>query len=154
MDTTAWIITTIMLIITMYLSYDKINEYKRSKETYQLVVVGVLCAIMIISLALRPLYYEIRNNTLIIKRLAGNIRIKKQDILSVENMDEMHSGILIRTFGIGGYFGYFGKYRSSSLGALNLYATRKNHRILISTRHMGKIIITPDDINMVSDLLL
>lgn len=101
---------------------------------------------------MRPISYILTDEELIIKRLAGNIRIAKNEIHSVESLDNGRSGTLIRTFGIGGYFGYFGKYYSSSLGSLTLYATRKDKRILVTTKSGKKIVLTPDDSALAADL--
>ena len=53
-------------------------------------------------------------------------------------------GLTIRTFGVGGLFGYFGKFFNSKIGRLTMYGTRRNNTVLIETDNK-KIILTPDD---------
>ena len=59
---------------------------------------------------------------------------------------------LIRTFGNGGLFGYYGKFYSSKLGNITLYATQSRNRVLIKTIHGTQIMITPDDLSLVEAL--
>lgn len=53
----------------------------------------------------------------------------------------------IRTFGVGGLFGYFGKFANAKLGNMTWYATRRDKTVLIKTAGNKKIILTPDDPN-------
>ena len=51
----------------------------------------------------------------------------------------------IRTFGVGGLFGYFGKFRNSKIGTMTWYATMRNQAILINLKDGQRIVITPDN---------
>lgn len=50
----------------------------------------------------------------------------------------------IRTFGIGGLFGYIGYFKNSILGSYKAYATNSEKAVLIETSDKP-IIVTPDD---------
>jgi hypothetical protein len=56
--------------------------------------------------------------------------------------DDMH--LTIRTFGVGGLFGYFGNFRNSVIGKIAMYATRRDKTILVETLDK-RLILTPDE---------
>lgn len=92
-----------------------------------------------------PMGYRIDPTYLSIRRPIGPVRICLADILESRRVgaDELRG--LIRTFGSGGLFGYYGKFFNKTLGPLTLYTTRRTHQILIRTRDGKKIVLSPDD---------
>lgn len=94
--------------------------------------------------AFRPINYTVDSTNLTVHRLIINARIKKADIKTVEiiNSDKIKGAM--RTFGVGGLFGYYGKFANSSVGKMTWYATRRNHVVLITTHDDQKFILTPD----------
>lgn len=69
----------------------------------------------------------------------------KSQIMSAALLDEESLKGSIRTFGVGGLFGYFGKYFNRTLGSMTWYATRKDNFVLILTNDDKKIILTPNE---------
>jgi len=61
---------------------------------------------------------------------------------------------LVRTFGNGGLFGYYGKFYSRKQGKMTLYTTRRDNRIMIITKADKKIIISPDDLALAKNIEL
>lgn len=51
----------------------------------------------------------------------------------------------IRTFGVGGLFGYWGMFSNSRIGRFRMFATRRDRTVLIETTEGKKIVITPDE---------
>ena len=88
--------------------------------------------------------YVLTNDNLVIHRLFNDIIIKRKDILTVREVSKIDMGLTIRTFGVSGLFGYFGKFSNSKIGKLTMYATRRNNSVLIETG-TKKIILTPDN---------
>jgi hypothetical protein len=89
--------------------------------------------------------YQLTQDEVIIRRLFGNVKIKRSEITSVEIIEKEQMGWIIRTFGVGGLFGYWGRFSSSKLGSMTWYATRKNKIVLITKINNKKIVITPDE---------
>lgn len=90
--------------------------------------------------------YSIQEGKLKIIRWGWATEIEIKDITNVNAT--LHATIgSIRTFGIGGLFGYIGYYKNSILGSYKAYATNSDNTVLIETNHNGKIVITPDDPN-------
>jgi len=92
----------------------------------------------------RPNNYSISNDKLLIHRILGNIEIQRNNIQSVQEIDESQVKNSLRTFGVGGFFGSFGKFWNSKLGNMTWYVTRKNNFVLVETKDKKKIILTPD----------
>jgi hypothetical protein len=68
-------------------------------------------------------------------------------------VDKSEFRTLIRTFGVGGLFGYYGYYYSSSLGKLILYTTQRKNLILIEQKVGRKVLLSPDGTSMLETLL-
>jgi Bacterial PH domain len=92
----------------------------------------------------RPNNYSISNDKLLIHRMIGNIEINRANIQSVQEIDESQVKNSLRTFGVGGFFGSFGKFWNSKLGNMTWYVTRRNNFVLVETKDKKKIILTPD----------
>lgn len=77
--------------------------------------------------------------------MLSDIRIERSHIKSLQLLDKKKLKGAIRTFGVGGLFGYYGKFANSTLGSMTWYATRMDKAILIETIANKKIIVTPDE---------
>jgi hypothetical protein len=104
-----------------------------------------LISVYFISYGFSTKAYQLTQDEVIIRRLLGNVKIKRSEILSVKIIEKEQMGWLIRTFGVGGLFGYWGRFSSSKLGSMTWYATRKNKIVLITKINNKKIVITPDE---------
>lgn len=105
---------------------------------------GILLVI-IICYVLRPLRYELYPDKLIIHRIFKPIIIDRKNVFQVECLKEKDMLDVIRIFGSGGLFGYFGKFRSKGIGRFSMQATRRQNMILIVQYTGNKYTITPDD---------
>ena len=108
-----------------------------------------LAVFEIISLALvaifAPGHYLLNSSGIKIKRVVGCIDIPVDSITSVEMMDESMSKGSIRLMASGGFFGFFGRFRSPALGAYSVYATRGENLVLIRRKDAIPIVLSPDD---------
>ena len=103
-----------------------------------------LIIIYLICMALKPLNYEITKDELIIRRLIKSVRMNRADIKSVELIEKATLSGTIRTFGVGGLFGWYGKFANSQLGNMTWYLTRRDKPVLILKKDSKKILISPD----------
>lgn len=99
-----------------------------------------------------PQSYSLDSNALTINRPIGKVSIKLSDIKQVRILADNETKGTIRTFGVGGLFGYFGEFYTPGLGHSTFYATQRKNIILIVTNSDKKIIITPDDISLADKL--
>lgn len=113
---------------------------------------GILVTILLIGHLYKIKGYRITEDALIIERSIGEKIFLLNEIRSVEIPPKESMRWTIRTFGNGGLFGYWGKFVNTTYGSMTWYATRRSNYILIKTKDEGLIVITPDDLSMVSDL--
>jgi Bacterial PH domain len=133
---------TLLFAFIVVGQYSIIKDAGRADPIYT--TTGVLL-IYFIAFAFRPIHYEVTSDKLIIRRLFADIRIDRAQIKSVELLNKDSIGWTIRTFGVGGLFGYFGRFSSSKLGSMTWYATRKDKTVLVRTISNEKIVLTPDE---------
>jgi hypothetical protein len=97
--------------------------------------------------AMSPRAIAVGDGELRVERRAwAPLRVPLGSIVSASAIDELGPGT-IRLFGVGGFFGSYGLFRSSSLGRFRLYATRSARAVLVK-RSGGTLplVITPDDV--------
>lgn len=108
-------------------------------------VVGiVLFVVYFLCLGLKPRGYTLTGSELVISRIFSNVHIPREDMETVEAFSQERRRA-IRIFGVGGLFGYFGKYGVEGQGPMTWYVTRKDRMVLIALRGEKKIVISPDD---------
>ena len=118
----------------------KNNNYWIPRIASVFILVG-----FIFTLLYKPNAYTILSNQIIIHRYINNVVIEKTEIKSVTKIEKEELKGTFRLFGVGGLFGYYGKFSSFKMGAMTWYATRRNNYVLIITSSFKKIILTPDD---------
>ena len=116
-------------------------------------VVTLLVTVPLTCYLLSTKSYKIDAERITITRPLRSFSINFADIIKVELLSPKQLSGLIRTFGVGGLFGYYGKYYNSSLGRINLYTTQRKNRILIVTRENVAIVISPDDPSLYQNLI-
>lgn len=92
----------------------------------------------------RPLRYTIGEKAVIIHRPFDKVIFPKADITEVALVESRSIRFALRTFGVGGIFGYFGSFYTSALGGMTWYLTRLDRAVLIRTKK-AKILVSPDD---------
>ena len=139
-------VTTIIINTMFVLTFIGFFTFlKDSGKEFQIVTGTIFFLVFVITYSLRPIHYTITENHLIIHRLYKDVVIEKTDIKSVSILDEKKLEWSIRTFGVGGYYGFFGKFANTQMGNMTWYATRKDNTVLILTEENEKIIITPNE---------
>jgi len=127
------------------------------QESFWVTVLTIvlLVATYAISLGYSPRGYQITEDMLVINRLFYNAKYERRKIEKVEMLSNEQMGFAIRTFGVGGLFGYFGYFASKNQGSMLWYATQREKFVMIHLDGNKKIVLTPDDpIGFVSDLTL
>jgi len=87
--------------------------------------------------------YSIQDGKLLVLRLGWAKGIPFSEIIDVEVKPNAMMGS-IRTWGIGGMFGYIGYFNNRILKSYKAYATHRRKTVVVSTKdHL--IVVTPDD---------
>ncbi len=110
---------------------------------------GFIALVFIISYALSPLRYELEQDRLVIHRLIKPVIILRADVSEVRLLEAEDKKGVLRTFGSGGFFGYFGHFWNKRLGRFMMYATRRDHLVFFEKKDGKKIVISPDDENFI-----
>jgi len=145
LDKTAIVITicvTILFAVIIGGQYSIIKDAGRAIPIY---TTTACLLIYFMAFAFRPINYVVTKDELIVSRPLLNVHIKRADIKSVELIERNKITGSIRTFGVGGLFGYYGNFANFSLGRMTWYATRKDTPVLVKIIDNKKIIFTPND---------
>ena len=89
---------------------------------------------------LAPQRLEIGEERIVILRRYKSVVINRNEIKSVQALSKSDFSGVVRTFGVGGLFGFFGHYHSNKLGSFRLYATSFENLYLVKLWN-GKSIV-------------
>ncbi|HTE28163.1 PH domain-containing protein [Flavitalea sp.] len=158
LDIASKVITFLCFIVFIYVGYKTFTSASTSSTgiNIYLVRIGVimlLVTFILICYLLSTKSYKLTADQITITRPLRSFSIKLADIIKVELLSPEQLSGLIRTFGVGGMFGYYGKYYSSKLGPINLYTTQRRNRIMIVTKANVAIVISPDDPSLYQKLI-
>lgn len=156
-DTPVKVITTAVLVLFLFIGQNNVRTIMSDHIDKSVVLIhGSILLFLIITALFCYLYapqsYTLDETGFSVNRIIGKMNLKFDDIEQVRAVEEGEMNGLIRTFGVGGLFGYFGKYYANKIGSMTLYATQRKNRILIITKQHKKIVITPDDLSMLEKL--
>lgn len=86
--------------------------------------------------------YSVQDGKLLVHRLGW---AKEFDLKKLQKIDVTPDAMIgsVRTWGIGGLFGYIGYFRNSTLGIYRAYATNSKNTVVLEFEK-GKIVVTPD----------
>ncbi|MCW9018075.1 MAG: PH domain-containing protein [Kangiellaceae bacterium] len=87
--------------------------------------------------------YELDSKQILVKRLVGDFSVPLNEIDSIEvNPNAMKRSF--RTFGNGGLFGFYGRFRNSVYGPYRAFVTDPNNSIVLKQQN-AVIILSPDE---------
>ncbi len=145
LDKTAMGVTTAITILFAAIIIGQILMIKEEVRAFPIFISVFLFLIYFGTFLFRPINYILTNDELIIHRTFKDIIIDRNKISSVEILDKEKLKGTIRTFGVGGLFGYWGSFANAKIGPMTWYATRRNNSVLIKTINNNKIVLTPNE---------
>lgn len=157
LDTLAKILTLGVILLFIFIGQKSVKQLviAQSDNTTVLIHSGIILMLLLIIIGcwlFAPKSYSICGGDLLINRPIGNVSFKISEIDEARVLSSNELSGLIRTFGNGGLFGYYGKFYNSKLKHLTLYTTQRKNRILIKTSQSKKIVISPNDLSIVEKL--
>jgi hypothetical protein len=102
-----------------------------------------LLAIAIAASTLMVRGYSVVNGMLLVHRLGWSTKLDLSQLTGVEFSPGATLGSA-RVFGIGGLFGFIGRFRNEVLGLYRAYATDSDHTVVLDFNG-SKVVVTPDD---------
>lgn len=157
LDPLAKIITIGAIILFIFIGQKSVKQIIIAQGDNIIILIhsGILMMLVLIIIGcwlFAPKSYSTYGGDLVINRPVGNVNIKISEIIEARVLNSNEISGLIRTFGNGGLFGYYGKFYNTKLKHLTLYTTQRKNRILIETSQGKKIVISPDDLSIVEKL--
>ena len=146
-----WVITIIALLISLaaigfLLIFGALHLNAPNNIGTVFIAVAVFEIISLILVAIfAPGHYLLNSSSIKIRRIVGYIDIPIDSITSIEMLDKDTTKGSIRLMASGGFFGFFGRFRSPALGAYLVYATRSDHLVLIRRKDAIPVVLSPDD---------
>ena len=144
LDTNAFLITIGVAFLFVMIIAVQFSHWDRSGAGKYFSVI-LLSLIYFFAYLFKPVNYKITNEELIIYRHVKSVHIPRKNIVSAESVDREMISWSLRTMGVGGLFGYYGRFMNYRIGNMIWYATRKDRAVLIRTIRDEKIILTPDE---------
>ncbi len=136
-DTLAKLLTAGVLILFIGIGYWNYKALKKSNDTISRWIRIFILLILLFTLGYSFLYhtkaYVVKRDELIIKRQSSDIHINMRNVLDCRVLTEADMKGTIRTFGVGGLFGYFGHYHNPMIGDMTFYATNNDNLVLVHT---------------------
>jgi hypothetical protein len=152
LDNLTKIITSIIFIIPVVIGVRLFNSAQIINADF-IFSYGSIVLLFILILLVCYLFhtrkYIVSNQELIIKRPVKERKIPISDMEEIRLIKPGEMLGTIRTFGVGGLFGYYGLFYNKTFGSMTLYTTQRKNRIFIRTKTNGKIVISPDDLSLV-----
>ena len=141
-----WVITFSFFIlwvgISAFMLYEIFTQADNTEPLIGLIVFNLIMLPTVLACeGLAPQRLEIGESQMVVLRRYQSVVISRDEIKSVEPLPANAMRGAIRTCGVGGLFGYFGKFYSRTIGSFSLYATGSENLFLIRKWNGKNIVI-------------
>ncbi len=113
--------------------------------TQSALVVCIGAALLFLAFALSPRAYWIQDRSIVVKRFIRNATVSLEGIRDVRVAAASDFRGAIRLWGDGGLFGYYGLFRTSTLGTCWWYVTNRQNAVVVVTESKTAL-FSPDDV--------
>jgi hypothetical protein len=137
-------------------SYDRITKIISALVCIFLLAVPVISehllvaclSLLIVGLAYAysPRSYVVADRSILVKRIIGEVRVSLEGLREARRAtaDDLQGSI--RLWGNGGLFGYYGLFRTSTLGKCWWYVTNRQNTVVVITNQKTAL-FSPDDVD-------
>lgn len=107
---------------------------------------GLSLLVIALAYAYSPRGYTVSDRSITVKRLAGDVQVLLENVREVRriNADDLRGRI--RLWGSGGLFGYYGLFRTTSLGRNTWYVTHRKNAVVVAAEAKTTL-YSPDDVD-------
>ena len=142
-----WVITFSFFIlwvgISAFMLYEIFTQAENTEPLIGLILFNlIMLPTMLACEGLAPQRLEIGESQIVVLRRYRSVVINRDEIKSVEQLPANAMRGAIRTGGVGGLFGYYGKFYTRSIGSFSLYATGSENLFLIRKWNGTNIVIS------------
>ncbi len=144
-----WSVTFAVLLLVAVaevLLVRAVFSFSRGQPGHAAAVVGVLLSVGIFAGIARfaPWDYRVQRDAIVVGRLGPPLLIRYEGIREIRRTHRKEIGFAWRIFGSAGFLGWFGLFRSRSLGEFRACATNQRDLVLITRTNGAKMVISPD----------
>lgn len=143
LSNTVKVITTISFLLVPVAVYTIITSPELT-TAYRAVLIATFAGLLVFTYLFSITGYTVDTDFVIVNRPLYNVKIKRSDITDRRVLTDEEMKWTIRSFGVGGLFGYQGKFTNSNIGPMTWYATRRGNYVLLVVGGK-KIVLTPDE---------
>jgi len=142
-----WIITLAVIVLVVFVMGGMIRTAKQNPDTVEawLLVAGalVLPIVLCVAVLFAPLAYGVVPEGIVIRRIGRSLAIGFEQIGEIRRIDSKEIGLVIRVFGSGGFFGWFGRFYGRHLGWFTAWSSSGSDLVLIRLVDETRIVISP-----------
>ncbi len=151
---TITVLAIVLFLVGIFLNFQAIDFQSTRWYHYGANIFLLTFMVLVYSILylLRPIKYIVDKERITIKRPIKDITVSLKSIKNVFVTKKFTMNGTIRTFGNGGLFGYYGKFRNETFENMTWYATKRDNYLILETIDNQKIVLTPDDIGMVKEV--
>ena len=144
---TVWVVTAATILawigVSGWMLYGASKGGNVTDDVVSLILWNVIMAPMVlICEGLAPQRLEIGHDKIVILRRYRSVTIRREQIASVERLPDGALRSALRTCGVGGLFGYYGRFYTRKIGSFSLYATRLDNLFLITLCTGKRVVIS------------
>ena len=135
--------------------YDRITKFVSALSCLVLLAAGlatrnlfvgaISLALIFVAYAYSPRGYVISEGALLIQRLAGTVRMPLLDLREARPATQADFRGCRRVWGSGGLFGYYGRFRTATLGPCTWYVTDRSRAVVARFREKT-VLLSPGDV--------
>ncbi|MBF8456209.1 hypothetical protein IV494_03350 [Kaistella sp. G5-32] len=129
------IILVLFLLIFPFISF----FFEPRRTVISIFSLVIMYGVVLISYAFVPKKILITDSQILIKNLYGTITIDLNEIYSISKVEK--TGFNLRTFGVGGLFGYFGYFNGKDVW----YVTNIHKKIKITLKSGKVYMLSPEN---------
>ncbi|KIA90466.1 PH domain-containing protein [Kaistella jeonii] len=132
---TMTIILVLFLLLFPFISF----FFEPRRTVISIFSLVIMYGVILISYGFVPKKITITESQILIKNLYGKIRINLNEIYSISKVKK--TGFNLRTFGVGGLFGYFGYFNGKDIW----YVTNIHKKIKITLKSGKVYMLSPEN---------
>jgi amino acid transporter len=140
-DSGVWLWTVIFSSVVAFVAVMVLVQSSKLGERMTTFVVGSIAVMLLCIIACAPRGFIVDHRTLKVRTVAFTLSYDLKDLKDVQTVDssEVFGAGTIRTFGVGGLFGYYGFYRTQKWGNVRAFVTDRNKLVLVKIG--GKVLV-------------
>lgn len=147
LDGIAKVFSILFTLLLLSIVVWQIYVFYETPQLNSVKAVLFMLAVLLIPYFYHPLNYHIGAEEVVIRRPFNKVLIRRSEIESIKIVDKQDMKGTLRSFGVAGLYGYYGRFSNLKIGSMLWYATQRRNYVSIQTKDNKIYILTPDKPN-------